>query len=71
MSDDFIQSQAENVQDLVESLISELKETTFQSGKIEASFHQNELPRFTNGITYKIQSLKITKNVFFGNFIQN
>ena len=51
MSDDFIQSQAENVQDLVESLISELKETTFQSGKIEASFHQNELPRFTNELT--------------------
>ena len=49
MSDDFAASQASNVQELVENLISELKETTFQSGKIEASFYREELPRFTNG----------------------
>ena len=51
MSDDFILSQATNVQNLIESLIAELKETTFKSGKIQATFHRNELPRFTNELT--------------------
>ena len=49
MNSAFVGNDKENIQNLVDALISELDETVFRSGTLRVTYYEDETPRFTRG----------------------